>query len=269
MVGITQFQACLQRCRTDGDVVRLTDWRPNFFGAYEVRVDSPELFKASLEARILARQPVIDIAKRLCMRAGAVESYERLFYNIEDRLDAIDWINLRVLGNTKNGTAEHEDRGALLRLFGYHFGPVAVDELVADFSAATPRPGDLSEVPAAFDDDIRRTLARKAAIAARMLRIDDPKIAIRVLKMQLRWKYMEMRMKRIHRNDISVGLEPNIQAMEDGLAAAFESVRQTEALCRMRVPGARAAAQGADAQAGDDARVTEPEMVEQALFQVD
>jgi hypothetical protein len=112
MVGITQFQACLQRCRTDGDVVRLTDWRPNFFGAYEVRVDSPELFKASLEARLLAEQPACDIARRLCMRPGAVVRYERLFYNIEDRLDAIHWINLRVLGNTKNGTTEHEDRGA-------------------------------------------------------------------------------------------------------------------------------------------------------------
>ena len=75
-----------------------------------------------MQARLLARRTFDQIALVSGLTAGTIESYEGLFFNVRDRLDARDWIVARAIGTT---TSEDStlDRGALLKSFAYFGGP--------------------------------------------------------------------------------------------------------------------------------------------------
>jgi len=100
-----------------------------------------------VQARLLARQTVEDIARRTAVPARVVRTYERFFFNVLDRLGATDWVVCQAI---RRGDARRDlpsVAAMLLRGFAFFGGPALLDALLpflrGDLSWMA-RPPDLS-----------------------------------------------------------------------------------------------------------------------------
>ena len=73
---------------------------PAVLGAFRVRSSVEPRPRRELEARALARQSAGEIAARLDLTADVVEAYERLHFDVRDRLGAAGYIASVVIGHT-------------------------------------------------------------------------------------------------------------------------------------------------------------------------
>jgi hypothetical protein len=193
LAPIVTFQRALRRCRTERGFQSLLDRMPALFRAYEIYADSPKLFRAGIEARLLAAEPFASIAKKTALDVATIEVFERVFFNVLDRLDATDFVANRCVGKSLNSRLTEDDFDSLLRAYGYHCGAAVVDELVTTFAGDIRRPETPAEVSDLFSRDVCRTLLRKAALAARTLPVSDVKTAIKLLQVWTRIKEIQAR----------------------------------------------------------------------------
>lgn len=77
-----------------------------------------------VEARILARQTSAEIGLLTSVPPEVVSAYEALFFQVRDRLDARDWITVRVIGL---GMSQQPDPAAVFKLFAYLGGPMVLE----------------------------------------------------------------------------------------------------------------------------------------------
>lgn len=122
---------------------------------YENAEEEPEQLYY-MQARLLARQTPQEIAAAIGTHPETVEWYERIFFNICDRLDNRDWVTKHVLmpAFTKNqigvskstlddepvkpftdSTVAKPFMDATLKLFAYFGGKYVVDSLIAGFES--------------------------------------------------------------------------------------------------------------------------------------
>lgn len=154
---------------------------PGLFYAYEIfeaAEDEPEpaLF---IEARLLAKQTPEAIAEAVSTSPDAVEWYERLFFNVSDRLANRDWVTKHVLmpavtgkSGGPNGIDEPKAPAITrrfldgsLKMFAYFGGEHMVDVMLSGFQHGKPlrSPDDLHEW---LDGQWRTTIRRRSAQAA-------------------------------------------------------------------------------------------------------
>lgn len=139
--------------------------------------------RAEVEARVLARQPVEEIAARRGLPFGAVAAYEALYFHVTDRLDSPDWIVTQVVapalarqvaaGRRSDGLHLAPPMEGSMKLFGYFGGPFLVD-LLADGFAGDHRVQAPGEVEAWFDERWRQTMRLRSAQAATLF--DDGRL---------------------------------------------------------------------------------------------
>jgi hypothetical protein len=83
-----------------------------------------------IQARLLARQPVDEVARRTGVPVAVVNAYQGLFFDVVDCLDARDWVLVRAIGmGTWSGKA-FPDHGALLKCFAYFGGPLVLEAVL-------------------------------------------------------------------------------------------------------------------------------------------
>jgi hypothetical protein len=100
--------------------------------------DNPRRWE--LESRVLANQPVREIAAQCGLLPDVILAYEALFFDVRVRLGAGMWITSTVIGDgIQRGFLNHEV-GLVWAVCGYHGGPIIVDALIDTFHAAR-RPG--------------------------------------------------------------------------------------------------------------------------------
>lgn len=178
-----RFQIDLAGCRNPADRRRLFDRSRQVYLAYEL-YDEDEFAVAGrpgrahparyeIEARLLARQPRHEIADRLAVPEGAIVYYERLFFNVSDRLRNVGYVIHSVIGPAVHRGLSDREFDVLWKLFGYMWGKAAVDELATTFEGGLPRKLTHAMLTAAWSDDARRTVRRKSALAARALAINS------------------------------------------------------------------------------------------------
>jgi hypothetical protein len=135
--------------------------------------------RLQLHARILARTAEEQIAKSLSLMVETIQFYGRWFFDVADRLDAPDFVILGVIEN-EPGPYEQE----LLRL-AYAGGPAVAEHLLLGFDPGAQRPKTAGEVEGFLRNQIRRTVARKAALAMGMLDVSCPKEALQIMRLFL------------------------------------------------------------------------------------
>lgn len=90
-----------------------------------------------LEARILAQQPMAEIAERLDVEVGTVVAYEATFFCVLDRVHARDWILGRAIHGGRFGDAPPPEYAVLLKLLAFTGGifvlEAALPELIHGF----------------------------------------------------------------------------------------------------------------------------------------
>jgi hypothetical protein len=133
---------------------------------------SPEFGKRQeIEARLLAREPLQEIACKLAADPKAIEYYALLFFDVRDALDHRGWASLMIRSRTRydeeGGCSRAEaERGYVMRLFGYFGGPLVIDALVNPLGQITP-PENAEEIRAWSEETVTqivRAMGTEAAV---------------------------------------------------------------------------------------------------------
>jgi len=160
---------------------------PDVHQAHLLHFGADRELRGILQARLLTRETVPEIARRFELATGTVETYEKLFFNVLDRLECKDWIAKVAIGKTGQGDTNPSgditdgQRYRLYRSFGYYGGPRVLDEIIAAFlpQRASPAAEDCTQW---LDDTLCQVIRSRAALAACAFDA-DPRDAIRWLKL--------------------------------------------------------------------------------------
>lgn len=127
-----------------------------------------------VEAYLLAAQAPDMIATKTGVPALVIQRYHDLFYDVQDCLDAIDYIASCILAGRKRHQIRPDDVEYFLKLYGYRGGPLALEDLLKYLGLST-RPISLiiDQSPPSLDDQ-RLSLSIRAALLARSLPADMP-----------------------------------------------------------------------------------------------
>jgi hypothetical protein len=151
--------------------------------AFEIYRDPAGLTRSALEARVLAAEPVDDIARKCAAPVTVVEAYEQAFFDVRDRLKSPDFIGNEVLGpRLRTGGTWTFD--LVWKFFGFLGGVRVLDELM-DVYNASPRPTNPGEAATFLSEATRTLLSRQLAVAARSL-VGDRRAAAALLLAQAR-----------------------------------------------------------------------------------
>lgn len=159
---------------------------PGLFYAYQIHEKAEEEPEPAMfiQARLLARQSHKAIADCVSTRPETIDWYEKLFFNIADRLENRDWVTKHVLlpAIMKNhGAAPTKSDGevlvfkdsavarpfldASLKLFAYFGGQHIVDIMITGFQSGKPLVSP-DEMSAWFDHHWSMTIRRRSHQAA-------------------------------------------------------------------------------------------------------
>jgi len=164
--------------------------QPYVYQAHMLRYGPDTPRRQILEARLLTRESLAQIAERFATKAPTIQYYEQLFFHVRDRLDNTDWIAKVILGTPesraagKNGVMTEGQRGFLYRLFAYHGGSLVLDAMISGMAAMmTPR-GD-ADLGDWLHDSLRRILRSRAVAAAGIFEVNGSNV-LRLLKLERR-----------------------------------------------------------------------------------
>ena len=140
------------RAYTGQPLDQLAFANPGLYWAYQIhdrRHDDGARMAVMIEARILAGQNNVDIAKELCTIPEVIDWYEKIFFNVRDRLHAHDWVVDHVLMpaflesriSAQPGQNASKIRQPLaeaffdptLKFFAYFGGPFVLDFVLTGF----------------------------------------------------------------------------------------------------------------------------------------
>jgi len=123
----------------------LTRRFPALAEAHTFFCDAPPLARAEVEARLLGGQDDGTIAARCGLSPPAVAAFHDLYLDVRPHLQDEGYILFTVLPDAWRGDGTlADDRGLLLKLFGYAMGGLTVDRLLAYFAAPPVVPGSLA-----------------------------------------------------------------------------------------------------------------------------
>lgn len=107
--------------------------------------------KWELEARLLANEPVADIAAKCKLAPEAVEAYEEVFYRVRSYLKAEVYILAMAIGTKAIYGLRESDIDVLLKIVGYGLGAEGVDSMLAAAGQRQAQDGTLARLAAHAD----------------------------------------------------------------------------------------------------------------------
>lgn len=164
------FQVDLAKCTDDLARWELMTRKPGLYAAYMlykrgVEEDRHPL-RYALEARLLSAQDQESIAKALGITLETVALYEKIFFNVLDKLENTDYVLNCVIGPSIYAGLNDRDYDLLWKLFGYLYGPLVLETFITTTTRKF-RPDTMEAVDAVLSEDTRSSLQRKVAIVAR------------------------------------------------------------------------------------------------------
>lgn len=129
---------------------------------------SPEL-SLYVQCRILAKQSDEEIAARVGTTPDAIFWYEKIFYDVRDRLDNWDWIIRHVLGPAQIRNLSNVEYP--FKLFAFFGGPEVLDFLISGFRGID-RPQTAGDVDRFIADSVVSGVWRRAAMAVNAFSIN-------------------------------------------------------------------------------------------------
>lgn len=206
------FLLARPRCRTTLDFVWLRTWLPVVKMAFQIY--EHRRTRLEVEARLLAREPIDSVARKLSLRSQAVAMFQSLFFDVSGRLDAPGWVmNCLVRWHDPVPSDPLEREGQIWKYFGYRGGPDVLDDLIYGFVSETkPRgPDDFNNF---ITENAVAAIRRKACIALHTMPVDSDQCAKQILRDGQRLDEISQRQKRAYpapahdfRENIKVALE--------------------------------------------------------------
>lgn len=178
-VRFLRWERC---CRSQVDRRRLRNRMPDLAAAFEVWRNLGGTARSVLEARVLADEPVQEIAKRIGLGPQAVASYEGVFFDVRDRLHCVDLILHEVIGLYGLDARERLEYGKVWKLLAYLGGTAALESVTLS-GWTGGRLSSLSELLPALSASARTVLHGRMAAAVPMLPGCNPRTAGQMVKL--------------------------------------------------------------------------------------
>lgn len=166
-----KFQQAHEAARDDYDRLLLVRRWPSLLEAFNLKFEedySRRLLRYEVEARLLAAETEDRISERTRVSPAAVSWYEKLFFNVSDRLDSPGYISHVVIGEKLQSGLTDGDHDVLWKMFGY-WGKSHVIDAVAYRSYDSTAPDNAGQTAQFFNDDAQKTAVMKTAIAMRSM----------------------------------------------------------------------------------------------------
>jgi hypothetical protein len=158
------------------DMAQLEENHPVIFWAHDIwhtqKEDVGNPMRSEVEARLLADDAVENIARRIATSVEVIEAFERLFFNVRERLYNRGYLMHCVLGPAVHLGFQASEYDLLWKLFGLLGGPLAVD-LMIDQSVGHARPDRAGDLKYFVADIAQNDLRRVAMVALKTLRINS------------------------------------------------------------------------------------------------
>jgi hypothetical protein len=170
---VRKFNMVLLECQSETDHLQLVDEWPDLYEAW--RIYSNEQAKSArweIEARLLAGQPFEAIAKLTRVSPEILTLYEKVFFDVLDKLDAPSYIVHTVLFESFNRGVSEKHHDILWKMFGYWAGPHVLDFLIFKFNRPQKADASSTSVNAFLADDIRGQQLLKASLAMRTMPVN-------------------------------------------------------------------------------------------------
>lgn len=172
------FQRAYSKCENDYARYDLMCKMPSLYFAFNLRSTTANAgkkvigMKDEIEARLLADESPEEIADRVGCSAETIDYYEKLFFNVKDKLKYTTYILHQVIGPAIHRGLYEREHDLLWKLYGYFCGSRVIDALTTTFTNPI-KPRTTKEVDAMLVDDTRETMRRKAAMAARTVPVNE------------------------------------------------------------------------------------------------
>lgn len=143
---------------------------PDMYCAWRIHDNRDHILRSYIDARLLARQDDLDIASRCSTSPGAIDCYEKMFFNVRDRLDSSDWVMNLIHGFHGNrgilsATESLSDTDRTLRFFAYYGGIFILEALISQWYSLNI-PVSFEQMDKFLDEQFARTLKFKSSVAA-------------------------------------------------------------------------------------------------------
>jgi hypothetical protein len=139
---------------------------PEITAAHELYMSPhPALLRKEIEARFLSKEPIESIARKTGYTAEQLQMYERLFYNVTDRLHNRSYITQHAIGENCHVGINQRDYEVLWKHTGFNLGPAALDTVIYKSFDAAP-PSRMEEVAVLASHLARQHLAVKSLFSA-------------------------------------------------------------------------------------------------------
>jgi hypothetical protein len=172
-----RFQAAMERNPEAVDQMEVAEAFPDIYYASTLyrrpgTAEAKNPLRFAIEARILADQTDEEIAQAAGVDPTLIVWYEKLFFNVREKLLNNDYILTVAIGPAIYTGMNEREYDLLWKVFGYVYGPKVLDAFIK--STTKPfRPKDDAETEACIVADIKSSLRRKAMIAARTFAINN------------------------------------------------------------------------------------------------
>lgn len=151
--------------------------QPHVYHAHMVQWHPDPEWKTILEARLLTGANYAEIANGLNLDPAVVNWYEKLFFNVREKLHHRDWIVKTITGSPADRAANKSDtmtdlqRDMVYKLFAYLGGPLVLDAIICGFNGLD-FPAKAADIPEWFDAALANLVRVRAAVAARLFEIN-------------------------------------------------------------------------------------------------
>lgn len=169
-----KFQLAYATASSDYDHLLLMRRWPSLAEAYAIRHqdDEKRLLRYEIEARLLSDDPFERVSERVGVSPDVVIWYEKLFFNVRDRLSHRGWVAHCVLGESAHAGLTERDYDVLWKMFGYIGGGYVLDAVI-DRRTDLPQPEGPGQVRGWFGDDIEQVSTIKMDLAMRIAAVNS------------------------------------------------------------------------------------------------
>lgn len=158
-------------------IARLFHDEPGLYYAHNYYHHPDQEWRDIVEARILAREPDDYIAGEVHTMPETIFWYEKIFFNVRDRIESRSYIVKTILGGfhqrTTNveSTLPYNQTAMCYKLFAYFGGPLVLDIILSGFDD-TPMPFKGPKAREFIDNSMQVTSSRKSAMSSYCLPVN-------------------------------------------------------------------------------------------------
>lgn len=220
IMAYRKFLLKFRTCEDDEARLAMFPAFPGLFYAHLLYYHPDREWRALVEACILAGMPDEEVAAELSTLPETVTWYERIFFNVRDRLDCEIWIIKNLLGRPEerrggqDGRISDDQWAMLLKLFGYYGGPAVLKVLLAGFQRRGQRPRSAEEVRDWYDEAAITNIRRQAVAGARTFEVNKYNI---MQLLDLHTRLLELA-RATEQGAPSSDVEQNVEALIHGLS---------------------------------------------------